>query len=192
MRKKRLIPAGLIVLLAVVSAFGQAPYRDQPQTTTREAITQPEVVSGISGILDPSRLSMSQQFGMSYMSSGGQGFTQGYYLNTISYRFNAPLLLQLHLGAANNPFVQSTPMPGQSAITSLLSNADFFGGADLVWKPRDNMMLQFSFYRMPSSTMANPYGYGYGYGIHPAYGYYGMNPWGFSNRASQQMDNLQP
>ncbi|MFH0881480.1 MAG: hypothetical protein V2A56_00680 [bacterium] len=189
MRKNRLAAAGLIALLFVASAFGQAPYRDQPQQTTRESITQPVIQNGISGLLDPSRISMNQQFGMSYMSSGGRGFTQGYYLNTLSYRFSAPVMLKLHLGATNNPFAQSTELPGQSAISSLLSNAEFFGGADLIWKPRDDMRLQLSFYQYPS-TYSNPYGYGYG--NRPGYGYAGISPWRYSNPAMINFDDIQP
>ena len=188
MRRYHVAAACSMALLIAVSAFGQAPYRDQPQPTTRETIAQPVMENGFSGVLDPSRITMSQQFGLGYMSTSGRGYTQGYYLNNISYRFNAPVLLQLHLGATNNPFAQTTNLPGQSTLTSLLNNAQFFGGADLIWKPRDDMRFQLSFYQMPSSYN---YPYGYGYGYRNAYGY-GFSPWGYSNPSMMNFDNLQP
>ena len=189
MRKTRFAAACGIALMLAISAYGQAPYRDQPQQTTRETITQPVMNNGFSGVLDPSRISMNQQFGLGYMSSGGRGYTQGYYLNNISYRFNAPLLLQLHLGATNNPFAQATNLPGQSTLTSLLSNAQFFGGADLIWKPSDDMRFQLSFYQMPA-TSGYPYGYGYGY--RNAFGYGGLSPWGYANPSMMMIDDFQP
>jgi len=160
MRKTATLITALITVFLVSSLYAQSPYREQTEPSARESMLQTSTMqTGFSGILDPSRISMSQQFGMSYGSAGGQGYTQGYYMNTISYRFNAPVLLNLRLGATNNPFSSSVAQPGQSAMSSLLSNAEFIGGADLIWQPSDKLTFLLSVDRMPSSLYASPYGY---------------------------------
>ncbi|MBS1262448.1 MAG: hypothetical protein MAG453_01799 [Calditrichaeota bacterium] len=180
----------LAVLLSVATfdgAYGQSPYRDTKPPTTTETLRQPVIDDGgqgFSGLLDLSRLSMDHQFGMGYMSSGGRGYTQGYYLNTLTYRFNAPVLLRLRTGVTNNPFAQSGSMtrPGQSAMSAFFNNAEFFGGADLLWKPSENTRLMISVERTPPGMFGggryvNPYGSpgfwnrgGFG-AYHPAYGF---------------------
>ncbi|MCB2210853.1 hypothetical protein KQI52_01935 [bacterium] len=163
----------LLAMLWLGSAQAQAPYRDAPEgPTTSETLRVPDVNTGrygYSGILDPSRIQMSHSVGMGYMSSGGHGYTQGYYMNTLSYRFNAPVLLQLRTGVTNNPYATTGAMtqPGQSAMSSFFNNAELFGGADLIWKPRDNMRIQISVNRNAPGMYGygSPYGYGYGYGF---------------------------
>ena len=120
-------------------------------------------MQGFQGLLDPSRVTMHHQMGMSYSSFGGTGYSQGYYLNTMSYRFNAPVLLNLHMGVTNNPFVQNNS-PGSEGFGPALGDAEFFGGADLNWKPAKNVFVQFSFYQVPGSfyylnplSYTNPY-----------------------------------
>jgi hypothetical protein len=150
----------VLSLLLATAAFSQSPYRDQAQPATRESFTQPVMNSGIAGLIDPSRITMSHQMGMSYSSAGGNGMTQGYYMNTIQYRFNAPVLLRLRLGATNNPWAQNSAGPGQGGLAGMLQDAEFFGGADLVWKPKDNIHLQLSVDRLPPGLYSMPGRYG--------------------------------
>lgn len=149
----------VFTLLITAQAVAVSPYRGQENVTTSDFLRQPYQASSYSGLLDPSRLSMQHQMGMGYMSAGGRGYTQAYYLNTLTYRFNAPVLMRLHLGVANNPFASySSTGPGESAMTNMFNNAEFFGGADIEWQPRDNVHLRFSVHKMPAG-MYNPYGY---------------------------------
>ncbi|HEB84711.1 MAG TPA: hypothetical protein ENI92_06870, partial [Bacteroidetes bacterium] len=134
-RFRVLIPLIVVLLLAGL-AFGQTPYRETHDPSPKEYISRPvDLGSVFYGILDPSRIAMSHQMGMTYASFGGEGFTQGYYLNTMTYRFDAPVLFRLRLGVANDPFATgSNALPGQSALTNLFNEAQFFGGADLDWR----------------------------------------------------------
>ncbi len=163
-----------VALLAGVAA-AQSPYRDAEAPTTTDMLRQPTISNGFNGLLDPSRISMDHQLGMGYMSMGGQGFTQGYYMNTLSYRFDAPVLLRVHTGVTNNPFSSgSSAQPGQSGIASMMQDAQFFGGADLLWKPSERTSIFLSVSRAPASI------YGYGSPMRRSYGMHGWgrSPWG--------------
>lgn len=184
MKKWTLVLGALLVAAMSVQAVAQSPYRDQTTPSTRESITQPVMRSGVNGWFDASRFSMSHQMGMGYTSSGGQGVAQAYYLNTMSYRFSAPVLLKLRLGATNNPFAETTAMPGQSTVGSMLQNAQFFGGADLIWQPSENTRFQISFDQIPAGMYA---GYG-GYGLSP-YGYMNRYPYGYASRRIYDWNN---
>lgn len=162
----------LIVALTSLVSFvtmdvvrAQAPYRDTPTgPSTTETLRQPKLDNGFTGFIDLSRVQMNHTLGFGYASAGGQGYSQGYYMNTLSYRFNAPVMLRLRTGVTNNPFMASGSMtqPGQSALSSFFNNAEFFGGADVIWKPRDNVRIQLSVDRLPPGYYGyyNPYGFG--------------------------------
>ena len=96
---------------------------------------------GILG-LDMSRFSMSHSYSMSYMSAGGQGFTQGLYLNTMSYQFTIPLTVSLQLGMAHNPFQGNN-------TASILQNGFFVSGAQAEYKPTENTTIKLEFHQMP-------------------------------------------
>jgi hypothetical protein len=176
---------GLSALLSVAvldDVGAQSPYRDTPTNpTTTETLRQPTMETRFAGFIDPLRFDMSHSVGFGYASGSGQATSQGYYMNTLSYRFSAPVMLRLRTGVTNNPFAASGSMtqPGQSSLTSMFNSAEFFGGADLIWKPRDNMRIQISVDRIPAGMYGynshyNPYGFGYpygGYGYNPAMGF---------------------
>ncbi len=175
-RKLLLLVLSLMIALPV---FGQAPYRDYKRPSTRETLRQPQIQSAGLGILDPSRISMDHSFGMGYSSMGGNGYSQGYYMNTISYRFNSPVMLRIRTGITNNPFSNTMAQPGQSSMAAMFNDAQLFGGADLLWKPKDNVFIKLSFDRSPASMMGHPGGYGYAPWSSPYFsgynnGYYGQ------------------
>ena len=178
--KRDLVLVIVLVLLLAVTASAQAPYRDTTSPTSREQITMPSYRSSTLGLLDPSRITMQHQMGMSYMSYGGRGYPQGYYLNTLTYRFNAPLLMRVRLGVANNPYASSAGAgPTTGSMGGLFQNAEFFGGADIDWRPRDNVFVRFSFDRTaPGLYYGYPYMNRWGmYGADYRYGpYYGGGP----------------
>jgi hypothetical protein len=177
-RKSVLLVLSFLIALPV---FGQAPYRDYKKPTTRETLRQPQIQSAGLGILDPSRISMNHSFGMGYSSMGGNGASQGYYMNTISYRFNSPVLLRIRTGIANNSFSNSISQPGQSPMAAMFNDAQLFGGADLLWKPKENIFIKLSFDRAPASMMGYPGGYGYGPGSSSYYNGFHNGFYGYGN-----------
>jgi hypothetical protein len=100
--------------------------------------------------LDPSRLQIHQSYEMSYLSLGGQGLTQGLYLNTMIYDFKFPLQIALQWGLRNQPFASSVSAP-------LLQNGLFVSAAQVRFRPLKNTLVQFDFRQLPYGY--NPYGY---------------------------------
>ncbi|TKJ39822.1 hypothetical protein CEE37_11130 [candidate division LCP-89 bacterium B3_LCP] len=102
------------------------------------------------GLLDPSRMTMSHSYSMSYLSSGGQGLAQGLFMETIGYRLSNPLTLILNLGYLHQPYSSFNQGDAWSGSGS------FVGGAALTWKPAENMFLHFEV-----ANYGRPSNYGY-------------------------------
>lgn len=114
------------------------------------------------GLLDPSRMSFSHSYSMTYATSRGESVMRGLFMESIGYRLSIPIFLTLNLGYLHQPY--STFDTG-----GLNRNGAFIGGAALDWRPAKNMFLHFEVANYPS--------YG-GYGYHPYW-----NP--FPNAAPQ-------
>ena len=108
------------------------------------------------GFLDPSRMTFSHSYSMSYVSSGNQSLAQGLFMETIGYRLSKPLTLTLNLGYLHQPYSSYDPGGG-----GFFSSDAFVGGAALTWRPRNNMLLRIEVANFPS---------------YPGYGYY-PNGW---------------
>ena len=147
MKKSILI---LLILLMPLSVFAQFKSQTTPMSLSDHLKSGQAGSFGILG-LDPSRFTMQHSYSMSYASLGGHGFTQGLYLNTMTYQFAMPLTVSLQLGMAHNPF-QSANMP------SLMQNGFFVSGAQVRYKPSKNTVLQFNFQQRPYQTYPGYYG----------------------------------
>src|SRR5262245_64266190 len=104
---------------------------------------------------------MQHSYSLSYMSVGGQGFSQGLYLNTMSYRFADPLQLSLQWVIMNQPL-------SSLGVPSMYQSGFFLSGANLEYKPSKNMSLGIQFNSYPAGYY-NPYRTGY-------YPYYDFSP----------------
>ena len=100
--------------------------------------------------LDPTRLSMSHSYSMSYMSVGDRGFTQGLYLNTLKYQFAIPLTFTVQWGMAHQPFQGNNTSP-------ILQNGFFLSGAQVRYKPTENTIIQLDFHQNPYNSFGGYY-----------------------------------
>lgn len=138
----------LLVILVPLSLLAQFKTQAKPvDFTDRLAMGQQNV--GLLGI-DMSRFSMSHAYSMSYMSMGGHGFTQGLYLNTMSYQFAFPLTVSLQLGMAHNPFEGNN-------TASILQNGLFLSGAQIRYKPTEKTTIQLDFRQVPMQNYHGSY-----------------------------------
>lgn len=96
--------------------------------------------AGILG-LDASRLHIYQSYQMSYFSLGGTGFTQGVYLNTLTYDFSIPLSIAVQWGIAHRPFATS-PSP-------YVKDGLFLSRAQLRYQPSKNFLIQMDYIQNP-------------------------------------------
>lgn len=120
-----------------------------------QSIPQPSadsyVKKGTFSIFDPSKLSMTQSYSLSFYSSGGNSGSIGYYMNSLEYRFSNPLKIRIDLGYLHSP-------TGMFSRNSSANNSGIFvPGITIDWKPTDNFNFRFD-YRSRS-------GYYDGYGI---------------------------
>lgn len=95
------------------------------------------------GLLDPSRMSFSHSYTMSYVSSGNQGLMQGLFMETIGYRLSNPVSLTLNLGYLHQPYSSYGP-------DGVFEGGAFVGGAALTWRPAHNMFLRFEVANYPT------------------------------------------
>ncbi len=144
------------LIMLLLPALGASQYRTQPAVNLRSLLQAPASVERAAGNLlglDPSRLHIQQSYSMSYLSMGGQGATQGVYLNTVSYQFSLPLSLSLQWGIAHQPFAS------RFSNSSMWTSGPFLSAAQLTYQPKPNMLLQFNFQQAPYAV---PYRYGEG------------------------------
>ncbi len=137
----------LLLILMPCLVFGQFKSNTGPvdiSTALRTPINAGKTALGVLG-LDPSRLDISQSYTMSYMSMGGQGISQGVYLNTMTYHFKLPMTLSFQWGMAHQPFAGSNEAP-------FLKSGPFISGAQFRYQPTKNTVLEFEYSQ-------NPYGY---------------------------------
>ena len=103
-------------------------------------------LKSLRGLLDPSRMHMSHSLSFGYASAGGQGVTQGLYVNRLDYQILKPLWITTHLGYRFQP-------SGPAEWNPANNGTQFVGGADLNWRPSSSTSFHLSFYRgmYPSS-----------------------------------------
>ncbi len=120
-----------VVLLSLIPMLALAQFRTQP--SIKSALTSPAAALG--GILNPNKFSMQHSFSVGFMTyGGGNNLMMNSYVNTINYQFNNNLLLRLNLGLFSTPYNTITPNYQQNTT-------QFFGGAELIYRPNDKMQL---------------------------------------------------
>ena len=142
----------IVIAILPVMAFGQLKSQAKPADMTsflRNPFAIGQNAAGLLG-LDPSRLTMSQSYQMSFMSIGGKGFTQGLYLNTMMYEFSSPLSLAVQWGIAHQPL-------SSFGGASLLNNGPFLSGAQLRYRPAKNFSVELEYSQYPGGYYYGPY-----------------------------------
>jgi hypothetical protein len=132
---RRFVFSILISALLTAMAAGQGLF--DPGGTSY--VNQP-----ISGLFSSDRISMSQSFSASYLSSGKTGVFTNLYQNTIDYRISDKLQLQLGLGYRFTP-----GNAGQSSPVGRYRTGDskgmFLPSFSLRYQPADAFTLQFQY-----------------------------------------------
>lgn len=151
---KKLIVLSILGLLPTL-VFAQLKEQTRPVNIS-QALRQPLGVGraavGMLG-LNPDNLNISQSYEMSFLSAGGHSFSQGLYLNTLSYQFSIPLQVSLQWGVAHQPM-------GSMGASPVFQNGPFLSHARLRYQPKENMTIHLEFQQMPrrSSGWMSPYG----------------------------------
>ena len=109
----------------------------------------------IKGLLANDRLSFQNTVGINFSSSSGGNLNQ-YYLNTITYKAKQPLIIKAQVGLQHNLYGSPTFGSAQGGNTKLI--VPFLG---VLYKPRDNIQIEFQFSNRPSSYYGARGGYPY-------------------------------
>jgi len=150
--------AAVVTLVAVPSlVFGQLKEQAEPVSFSRlltSGLTNPQGLAGIIG-LDPNRFTMQQSYSLSYMSIGGNGFSQGVYLNTIGYRLMDSMQLSVQWGIRNQPL-------SSLGVSGISESGFFLSGANFEYKPARNVSIGIQYSTYPSRyygpyRAVNPY-----------------------------------
>jgi len=155
MKRTSLLAAALMVLMLPVWASAQLKGPDKPVPFAHlltQGLSAPQGLFSLIG-LNSNRFSMQQSFSLSYTTLGGQGYSQGVYLNTMSYRLADPLQFSLQWGIMNQPL-------SSLGVPSMYQNGFFLSGANLEYKPSKNLSLGMQFNSYPGGYYY-PYRSGY-------------------------------
>lgn len=156
MKKMKTMAAALMVF--PVMAFAQLKEPENPVPFSQlltQGLSAPRGLVGLIG-LNPNRFSMQHSYSLAYMSAGGHGYSQGMYLNTMSYRLADPLQLSLQWGIMNQPLSALGASP-------MYASGFFLSGANLEYKPSKNVSLGIQFNSYPAGHYYSPYRAGYPY-----------------------------
>lgn len=156
MKKFQFLSVFILILLITTSNFAQ--YKSQvPETPTLEqAIRLPNSNSQTGlNLFDPNRFFMNQSYSFS-MGFGGHGNqSMGMYLNNMSYIVSNNLIVNARLGFIHNPLQMGSPGLNPNISENLIY------GADILYKPTENMQLRLRFDKTPYNRRSylNPYRY---------------------------------
>ncbi len=144
-----------VVLTLIVPALASAQLKEQTQPVPFSHLltapfSKPQGLIGLLG-LNPQRFSMQQSYSLSYLSVGGQGFSQGLYLNTMGYRVADNMQVALQWGVMNQPL-------GALGVPGVNQNGFFLSGASLEYKPSRSTALSVQFSSYPTHNYL-PYRY---------------------------------
>jgi hypothetical protein len=146
----------MILLLIPVLGFSQLK-KDAEKVNISNTL-QTGVQNSFIGFLDPEKFDMHHSFSVSYASIAGAGIVMNTYLNTINYKFSDQLSVRTKLGIMSSPY---NTLPNQS----YLNDAQFFGGAEVLYQPSQNSVISLRFESVPS-------GYYYQQGFYRNYPYF--------------------
>lgn len=153
MKRNNLLLGILILLLASSMLWSQVKIQQQPTNVgdlLRKALYNAHASSSLLGI-NPDKLKMNHSYSLAFSTFGGNSLTQGMYLNTISYQFDIPLSLKVQWGFMHQPFASA-------GLNTNLTNQFFISGAELNYRPLENLSMRLQFYQRPAGLF-NPSNY---------------------------------
>jgi len=133
----------IVILLIPALVFGQLK-NNEKMIDIRNEILKPLLNNTIGlSLIDPAKLTMSHSYSLSYYSIGGESVSQSLYLNTLNYQIADPLSLSIQWG------IQSFPHNTFNSNHPAFNSGLFFSGAELNYRPTDNLFLKFQVSRYP-------------------------------------------
>lgn len=155
----------LFIIGFSVMSFGQ--FRDQVsrQPNISDGLIRNSSPSLLLGFINPNNFTMKHSYSMSYSTWGGNGLALGAYTNSMQYKFNDKLNVQVEASLVHSPYSTF----GKELTNQI--NGIYINRAALNYKPFENFQINIQY---------NQYPYGYSPYYNRA-GYSGFRDWGFSD-----------
>ncbi|HKA24420.1 MAG TPA: hypothetical protein VKF80_05530 [Candidatus Eisenbacteria bacterium] len=179
----------LVAVIAFTLTLHAAPLRaDDATSAAPPAASAPAIPGAASGTLnslpmgaffDPTRMSFHQTLEFGASTGGLYRGTAGLYTASFGYKLARPLTMQLDLGAAYTPSVNTGAFGAASYNPGF--NGLFVKNFSLDWRPGSNSLVRFSYQDVRSPLQWGPYGA-------PGYGY-SPSPFGYTDLPEQPSRN---
>ena len=142
--------------LLILTAASPAVAGDGDELFAGSESAQPPSVfrtptQSLTGILDPTKLSLSNSVSFVYASGSGRSGMSGLYQNRIDYRLADPLTLHVLLGYEyTSPLRRTFGEPDEGGR--------FLPGFALSYRPSDNLFVRFQYRTVPSIYRSSDWG----------------------------------
>jgi hypothetical protein len=132
---KRTVLTGLMIFLIPLAVFGQ---ETGASTFSPERLLRSNRSTGLR-LLDPSKISMSQDYMLAFRSGGSGTGGAGLIRNTLMYQLSSTARLQVHVGVEHPLFRSSGSAHSRSG-----DGVRILPGFDFMYRPSDRMSIQMS------------------------------------------------
>lgn len=144
----------LVLIFAIASVTIFAQYKD-------DGFNTPSVKDGfinqnsspLFGFLNSDNFEMKHSFNLSYSSFAGQGLSLGVYTNSMFYKFNDQLNLQVDASLVTSPYNTL----GEDFTNNL--NGLYLSKAALNYRPSKDVLISIQYRNLPSAFYYNPRNY---------------------------------
>ncbi len=143
----------ILFILSVISSVSVAQFKDgdKNSTTIRETITNYSPSGFFTSFFNPNKLAMKHSIDMSYSAFGGNGVAVSTYTNSMFFKFNDNLNIEVDASLVTSPY-SSFGNEHQKSI-----NGIYLTRAQLNYKMSENSNLMIQYYSMPQGTYHNSY-----------------------------------
>lgn len=128
----------------------------EPQSV-EDRIRVPGLGSSLLGLnlLNPDRFFMNHYYSLSMMTAGNSSMSMGVYQNSMSYIFSDQLQLNARIGFVHDPLHLGENSMQMDPMDNLIY------GADLIYRPKENVLFNIRFDKVPYTyrVRTSPFGY---------------------------------
>lgn len=160
---KTLLSLCAILILFQVVGFSQVKPKGLSSRDPLQGIVDRTPVNSnfLFGLIDPSKITMSHSYSMSYSTSTYGNLALSDYVNTIGYSISDRMQLQVQTGIRYSPF-SSFGKDFENSISGI-----YLKGASFQYQISDDSKFEFRYEQLPYNSYYDPFRFGGGYGYSP-------------------------
>lgn len=150
----------ILFLFIIMSTLSFAQFRDQldNKSSLHDGMISNNTPSVVLGFFNPNNFKMHHSYNLSYSAFGGNGLAMGVYTNSMVYKFNDKLNIQVDASLVHTPY-STFNRSVQDQINGL-----YLSKAELNYRPSDNFMINIQYNHSPFGYYS-PYSYWGNYGM---------------------------